>query len=406
VKRTGKMAEKGTNRFFQAITSPHLLSFSQETIHSYLNKREAYLRQFKEAHDDNVKPATVLSSIDPDILENAVIMSVFLGENVDSVEKLTDDVVENYLTSAQNCDSFMSADKLLVGMKEKVRCNLNEPDPALRIIQMVSTYMTVLRKCRMATLYKDSPKLGTQHLVELVQPVGLQDILHSDRDLQHKDLTKNFSGWVKHIRERAVAYEIYNGSSAGKTSKKTSNAGPATKSGGGSGGGGGNGVSGGGGAGIGDSRSKSTSETSKNQMGKDKASDKKKASSEGSAKEPPSCLNKSKCAYQKHWMSNCPNSTEEEKKTLLDAYKASKASGGSLNSLINSIQSSAHLNVTIGDNSYVAIADTGATHSAIVRPIVESLRAAGVLIATKKLPRPMDLSLAISEVKQNRKQFQ
>jgi hypothetical protein len=135
------------------------------------------------------------------------------------------------------------------------------------------------------------------------------------------------------------------------------------------------------------------------------ASDKKKASSEESAKEPPLCLNKSKCANQKHWMSKCPNSTEEEKKTLLDAYNTSKASRGSLNSLINSIQSSAHLNVTIGDNSYVAIADTGATHSAIDRPTVEPLRAAGVLIATKKLPRPMDLSLAISEAEKNRKQF-
>jgi hypothetical protein len=90
----------------------------------------------------------------------------------------------------------------------------------------------------------------------------------------------------------------------------------------------------------------------------------------------------------------------------LDAYKASKDSGGSPNSLISSIQCSAHLNVTIGYNSYVAIADdTGATHSAIDRPTVESLRAAGVLIATKKLPRPMDLSLAISEAEKIRKQF-
>jgi hypothetical protein len=96
VKRTGKMAEKGTNRFFQAITSPQLLRFGQEAIHSYLKKREAYLRQVKEAHDDNFKPATVLSFIDPDLLENAVIMGLF-GENVDSVEKLTDDVVEKYL---------------------------------------------------------------------------------------------------------------------------------------------------------------------------------------------------------------------------------------------------------------------------------------------------------------------
>jgi hypothetical protein len=66
---------------FHAITSPQLLSFGQDTIRSYLMKREAYLRQIKEAHDANVKPATVLSSsIDPNLLENAVIMGLFLGE--------------------------------------------------------------------------------------------------------------------------------------------------------------------------------------------------------------------------------------------------------------------------------------------------------------------------------------
>jgi hypothetical protein len=74
------MAEKSTNQFFQAIASPQLLSFGQETIHSYLKKREAYLRQVKEAHDENVKPATILSSIDPDLLENAVIMGFIWGK--------------------------------------------------------------------------------------------------------------------------------------------------------------------------------------------------------------------------------------------------------------------------------------------------------------------------------------
>jgi hypothetical protein len=109
-------------------------------------------------------------------------------------------------------------------------------------------------------------------------------------------------------------------------------------------------------------------------------------------------------------MNNCPNatrvhSTEEKKKTVLDSCKASKASGGGLNSMADSIRSSAHLNMTIGDNSYVAIADTGATHSAIDRHTVEFLRAAGFLIATRTLLRPMDLSLAILEAEKRRKHF-
>jgi hypothetical protein len=89
------------------------------------------------------------------------------------VEKVTDDVVEDYLKITQECDSFWIVYKLLVELKANVRCNLNEPDPALRITQMESTYLTVLRKSRMATLYKDSSKLATDPLARLVQPVGL-----------------------------------------------------------------------------------------------------------------------------------------------------------------------------------------------------------------------------------------
>jgi hypothetical protein len=99
VKTTCKTAEKGINRFFQAITSPH-----------------AYIRQITEAHDDNVQPVTVLYSIDTEPLENAVFMGC-LGANVDSLENLTDAVVEEYLKGTQGCDSFLSADTPLVELK-------------------------------------------------------------------------------------------------------------------------------------------------------------------------------------------------------------------------------------------------------------------------------------------------
>jgi hypothetical protein len=43
---------------------------------------------------------------------------------------VTDDDVEDYLKITQECYSFLIGDKLLVEVKAKVRCKLNEPDPA------------------------------------------------------------------------------------------------------------------------------------------------------------------------------------------------------------------------------------------------------------------------------------
>jgi hypothetical protein len=68
----------------------------------------------------------------------------------------------------------------------------------------------------------------------------------------------------------------------------------------------------------------------------------------------------------------------------------------SLNALhVAPVETSAVRIMTIGDRHLTVLADTGATHSAVDRCTLETLRSDGVYMATKKLSSPVDLSLAI-----------
>lgn len=202
--------DKDPNRFLQAITAPQLTSSGEESIHVFLKKCEAYLRQVVESHDDAVQATTLLSSVDPDIVKDGVIMGLFPSA-VTKVDDVTDELLKTYLEGTQANNPVLDGDQLLKEIRSRVRCNLSEADPELRILQMVSTYFTTIRELRMPDWYEDNPKLATEHLVELVQPSGLQTLLKSVRDLHYGSLKKDFSGFVSHMRPRAVAFEKYNG---------------------------------------------------------------------------------------------------------------------------------------------------------------------------------------------------
>jgi hypothetical protein len=59
------------------------------------------------------------------------------------------------------------------------------------------------------------------------------------------------------------------------------------------------------------------------------------------------------------------------------------------------VETSAVFNMTIGGRHLTVLADTGATHYAVDRYTLETLRRDGFYMATKKLSSPIDLSLAI-----------
>jgi hypothetical protein len=107
----------GHNRFFQAISAPQIICIGQDAIHLFLKKREIYLRLVNEAHED-LTPATLVSSVDPDLPENAVIVGLFQS-SIKDVSEVTDEILMTYLKSTQDTSALLNAEDCLLGSRRR-----------------------------------------------------------------------------------------------------------------------------------------------------------------------------------------------------------------------------------------------------------------------------------------------
>jgi hypothetical protein len=86
---------------FQAVQHPELDTLGLVACRYFLNKRARFMRlvaQNNNADRVNVTPITVVSSIDPELLENHIDMEKI---DADSVDDYTDESVMKYLESTQ-----------------------------------------------------------------------------------------------------------------------------------------------------------------------------------------------------------------------------------------------------------------------------------------------------------------
>lgn len=426
---------KKTPNVLQVINHPELLSWGRDSIHHFLKGRARYELLIDEANNNSeskLQKTSIKASFDPDLIESLIFMQKF-GSGV-TLSSLSDEKIIEVLKKEQKEDDCLTSEELLKTIKSQVSCNMKEKDPSLRVELMVSNYLTCLRRLQMLDLVTDSPKLAIEHLVELIKPAGLQELLISDRDFKHRSLRKNFLGFAEHMKERAKNFETYNmtsnatsgkgggsgggvsgrgdfsgGNSGGGVSGSDGSSNGNSSSGGSGSGNSGTGNSGGGSsnAGISDSTSRegerhnSQEPDSKTSRGTGEAG-KEGQKSQGD-KRKPKCLN-SKCNGERHYMDQCPKSSEEEKRDLLQEYKDSKTSneGNGLNSLhasgpISVIQdTSAAVKFSFGtEKVYDALADTGADHSAIDRASVKELQKDGAFVGITKLKKPLSLQLAL-----------
>jgi hypothetical protein len=110
---------KGANKYFQAITVPHLNSLGQGPIHSFIKKRKHYEQQVA-AQDGDIVAVSIMSTIDPDLLENSLMMGLF--KPVVTMDALADDIIMTYLQFTQENDALLSADDLLTQIKATCTC--------------------------------------------------------------------------------------------------------------------------------------------------------------------------------------------------------------------------------------------------------------------------------------------
>lgn len=151
-----------TPNALQVISHPELLSWGRDPIHAFIKNRARYVMLIEEANnnsDSKLQKTSVKASIDPDLLENLIMMKKFGSVALDT---LTDKKIEDILKAELKDDDTLTIDELLAKLKSKVVCDMRESDPSLRIEKMVSEYLTFLRTHHMLDLITDSPKLATE----------------------------------------------------------------------------------------------------------------------------------------------------------------------------------------------------------------------------------------------------
>jgi hypothetical protein len=130
---------------FQAVQHPELYTLGLAAIRDYLKNRARYLRlvaQNNKADGVNVRPITVVASIDPELLENLIDM----GEiDAESVDYCTDESVMEFLESTQERDASVTAEFVKAEVLAKVTFAMSEKDPALRVMKAVADYYSLHR---------------------------------------------------------------------------------------------------------------------------------------------------------------------------------------------------------------------------------------------------------------------
>jgi hypothetical protein len=118
-------------------------------ICEFLKKRERYLRlvaKNNKANGVNVRPITVVASIDPELPNNVIDMEEIDAE---SVEACTDGSVMDFLESTKERDASVIAEFVKAEVQAKVTFAMSEKDPALRVMKAVADYYSLHRNLRL-----------------------------------------------------------------------------------------------------------------------------------------------------------------------------------------------------------------------------------------------------------------
>jgi hypothetical protein len=191
---------------FQAVQYPELDKLGLVAIRDVLKKRARYLRfvaQNNKADGVNVTPIIVVASIDPELLENLIDMEKI---DANSVDDCTDESVMEFLESTQEHDASVTAEFVKAEVLARVTFAMSENDSALRVMKAVTDYYSLHRNLRLDFI-NGKPKKAVEHLVSVIRPATLKDLIESRLEMDKSELKKCFLEFVKYLEEMAIIHE-------------------------------------------------------------------------------------------------------------------------------------------------------------------------------------------------------
>jgi hypothetical protein len=174
---------------FQAVQHTELDLLGLVAIRDFLKKSSRYLRlvaQNNKADGVNVTPITVVTLIDPELLENFVDIETI---DADLVYDCTESVME-YLESTQERDASVTAEYVKAEVLAKMSFTMTEKDPALRITKAVADYYLLHRNLKLDFI-NGKAKKAVEHLKSIIKPATLKSLIQSKLRLDMSELKKN-----------------------------------------------------------------------------------------------------------------------------------------------------------------------------------------------------------------------
>jgi hypothetical protein len=196
-----------TSKFEVAAIAPELLKLGHTELYKFSKAWKRYVNLCKERNaalpvGQKMVPATLVSCIDPDLLENLLCLDEIEGRS--EADEVIDADIEAWMKeSLGEVSKLTTTDEIAAMVQRKVRTNMQEKDSSMRINQLVSDYLTLSRE-QGWKLVKDQPKLAIKHLLSVVKPPQLKEVCENDLLLDQVALRKDFYGFVKHLRKTAA----------------------------------------------------------------------------------------------------------------------------------------------------------------------------------------------------------
>jgi hypothetical protein len=167
-----------TTKFEVAAIAPELLKLGRTELYKFSNAWKRYINLCKERNavlleGQKMIPATLVSCVDPDLLENLVCLEEI--EGCTDVDEVTDANLEAWMKkSLGEVARLTTTDDIASMVLRKLRTNMQEKGSSMRVNQLVSDYCTL--SCEQGwTLLKDQPKLAIKHLLAVVKPPQLKE---------------------------------------------------------------------------------------------------------------------------------------------------------------------------------------------------------------------------------------
>ena len=370
------------------LEAPRLKGTTTKHFNLFLRERELYEKKLAEKNREPgvcISATTYYASIDDNMLRMFLAFGWINKPRIGDIsEEELQDCVRLRANRVPKDNELGRVDAVVLGVKMDGKIPLIED----RVLNLVHVYLETLDVAGFRNLPETKPHVAIRHIMKRLQPSALyrrmRDICEWRKNEQF-DKT-DFNRFIREVAAQAVRLDEnsdLNGrptrddtsapESNGRVNDRSNSRRP----------------------GRGNTQ-KGAKPNSRVEKGRPNAAD--QGNDKGGKRKAPDCLNKS-CGGQ-HWMSDCPNTSEDEKKRLVSEVRAKKKRNNpAMDKVSGTIKTVRALdpedNTALFDATFLngaiechALADQGADANIVGQSVLDALKAANVNFCIRDLQEP------------------